>query len=705
MQSTALCPSCGRHVGPYEACPYCGAKLAPRITMRLFRYGSLAVALLGLAVLWFFSLRSPIPEMKIGQVQSTMNFAYVRVSGKVVRQSTFDAEGGYLGFWIRDDTGEMMVSSYRTTTQALMAANKLPDVGDEITLEGTLRIREDTPSLTLASAETVKLVRPEPQPYQIGDILPYDELQAVTVRGQVRQVKTPYEGLTLITLRDQTGAIDVAVNESGIGVLGIEGLGIEGLDVQPGDSVEVVGVVTLYKDTPQIALTSWGKLVKLSEKVDIAPFTKIADLTTERVAGGGMARVEGEVVQVKPFSAGVKLTVDDGSGRIVVLLWNDVYSALADRDKIVEGAIISAQGTLGQYRGEIELTAEAASDVVLLAKSRAAQVEQKPIGQVTAEDKTVAVKGVILESKRLSTGMRFVIGDETGKIVLLIWDDVLTKMPDRDKLGVGAEVTAQGKVEVYKDELEIVPRSGTDVLVTVPAAIVQPAPTATVAPRPTSPPTPTFTPVAPSPTPKPTATPLPQAVAINTITNQNVGQQVTIKGQVIDITSSSGGFTFWMDDGTGRIDLFLFSSVYGHVAGRTGLRLGAQVLATGEVKEYQGKLEIVPPLGEQVIVVSPASSAAPQRTIGSLSEQDKDQFFTFQVTIVGVTPLSGGTKFRVRDETGDIDLIIWDNVKAFVPDAAKLVEGARLMVTAKVGLYRGTPQIVPQLGYDVRIVE
>lgn len=668
--------------------------------MRLFRYGSLVVALVGLALLWFFSLRSPVPEMKIGQVQSTMNFAYVRVTGKVVRQSTFDAKGGYLGFWLRDDTGEMMVSSYRTTTQALIAANKLPDVGDEVTLEGTLRIREDTPSLTLASAETVKLIRPEPQPYQIGDISPYDELQAVMVRGQVRQVKTPYEGLTLITLRDQTGAIDVAVNELGIGVSSVDGLG-----VQPGDSIKVVGVVTLYKGTPQIALTSWGKLVKLSEPVDIAPLTKIADLTAERVAGGGMARVEGEVVQVKPFSAGVKLTVDDGSGRMVVLLWNDVYSALADRDKIIEGAIISAQGTLSQYRGEIELTTAAASDVMLLARSRAAQVEQKPISQVTAEDKIVAIKGVILESKRLSTGMRFVIGDETGKIVLLIWDDVLTKMPDRDKLGVGAEVAAQGKVEVYKDELEIVPRSGTDVLVTVPSGIVQPAPTATVAPRPTPAPTPTSPPVAPAPTPKPTATPLPQAIAINTITTQNVGQQVTIKGRVIDITSSSSGFTFWVDDGTGRIDLFLFSSVYGHVAGRTGLRLGAQVLATGAVKEYQGKLEVVPPLGEQVIIVSPASGAAPQRTVGSLSEQDKDQFFTVQVTIVGVTPLSGGTKFRVQDETGEIDLIIWDSIKAFVPDAAKLVEGARLIVTAKVGLYRGTPQIVPQLGYDVKIVE
>ncbi len=697
QQSTALCPSCGRHVGPYEACPYCGAKLAPRITMRVFRYGSLVVALVGLALLWFFSLRSPVPEMKIGQVQSTMNFAYVRVAGKVTRPPSYDAEGGYLGFWIQDDTGEMMVSSYRSTTQELVAKGLLPDVGDDVILEGTLRIREDTPSLTLASAETVRLTRPTPVAYSIGDITPYENLTAVTVRGQVRQIKTPYEGLTLITLRDQTGAIDVAVSAATTATLGALP------QVQPGDSVEVVGVVTLYKNTPQIALTASGKLSQLSQAIEIAPLTRVSDLTAEQ--SGNLARVEGEVVQVKPFSAGVKLTVDDGTGRTVILLWSDIYSGLQDKDKIVEGAIISAQGVIGQYRGEIELTAESASDVTLLAKSAAAQIERKPIGQVTAEDKTAAVQGTILESRRLSSGMRFVIGDDTGKIVLLIWDDVLAKMPERDRLGVGAQVTAQGKVEVYKDELEIVPRAGTDVVVIAPATVAQPAPAPTAAPRPTALPTPTFTPVAPSPTPRPTTPPLPAAVAINTITRDRIGQVVTIKGQVIDVTSTSAGFTFWIDDGTGRIDLFLFSSVYGHVAGRSGLRPGAQVLATGEVKEYQGKLEVVPPLGEQVMVLAPSSGTAAQRTIGSLGEQDKDSFVTLQATIVAKGSLSGGTKFRLRDDTGEIDLIIWDSVMAFVSNSNKLVEGARLVVTAKVSLYKGAPQVTLQLGYDVRIVE
>ncbi len=698
MQSSSLCPSCGRHTGPHEACPYCGARLQPRISMRVFRYGSLAVACIGLAVMWFFSLRSPIPTLKIGQAQATMNFAYVRISGRVARPSSYDAEGGYLGFWIQDDTGEMMVSSYRSTTQALLAAGKLPDVGDQVTLEGTLRIRDEMPSLTLASAETVHITHPQASPYQIGDITAYDALTAVTVRGQVRAIKTPYEGLTLLTLRDETGAIDVAVSETASGVSGTGAAG----NVQPGDSVEVSGAVTLYKDTPQIALTSSGKLIKLDEKIEIAPLARVADLSAEQV--GRFARVEGEVVQLKPFSAGVKLEVDDGTGRVTLLLWSDVYTVLPEKEKIVEGAIVSAQGEISQYRGEMELVTESPSDVALLAKSTAGQAAQKSIGQITTADQgqTVAVSGVILESKRLSTGTRFVVADETGQIILLMWDDVLSQTPDRDNLAVGAQVAAQGKVDVYKDELELVPRQGTDVIVTSRAALM-PTPTFPPLPQATATPQATPTAAAPTATPPPTALPLPAAVNINTITRDALGQSVTIKGQVVDVTSSSAGYTFWLNDGTGRIDLFTTSGVYGHIAGRSGLRLGAQVLATGEVKEYKGALEVAPSLGENVIVLAAGGGPAALRTIASLSEGDKDQFVTVQGSILSKETLSGGVRLRLHDDSGDIDVILWDNVMAYAPGSDKLIEGAALVVTGKVGSYRGALQIVPQLGYDVRI--
>lgn len=634
MQSTALCPSCGRHVGPYEACPYCGARLEPRVSVRALRYGSLLVAVAGLAVLWFFSLRSPVPEVKIGQVQATMNFAYVRVSGQVIRSPSYDADSSYLNFWIQDDTGEMMVSSYRGVTQDLLAAGKRPDVGDRATLEGTLRLREETPSLVLTSAETVRLARAEPAPYSIGDITPADALQPVIIRGLVRQVETPYTGLTLLTVRDQTGVIDVAVSEWATAIL--DGASSELSRIQPGDPVEVTGAVTLYGDTPQVALTAWGRLARLSETMDIAPLVKAADLAAGRV--GGMARVEGEVAQVKPFSAGVKLTVDDGTGRVVVLVWNDIYSGLADREKIVEGAIVSAQGELSLYRGEMELVAESPADVALLARSLAEPPPRPP-----------ATLRPTLMSKATSTPV---------------------PAPTFTPASPSPTLTSPSPTPTW----------------------ASPSPT----PRSAS---------TPSPTPKPTSPPLPAAVAIKTITLETVGQVVTLRGSVVDVTSTSAGFKFWLDDGTGRVDLFLTNGVYGHVAGRAGLHIGAQVAATGEVKEYKGALEVVPPLGENVTVVTPAAGPpAALRPIASIGEADQAHFVAIQGVILAREPLKGGVKLRVHDDSGDIDVVLWDNVLAYVAGAERLVEGASLSVIGKISFYRGAPQLVPQLGYDVKIM-
>jgi DNA/RNA endonuclease YhcR with UshA esterase domain len=368
----------------------------------------------------------------------------------------------------------------------------------------------------------------------------------------------------------------------------------------------------------------------------------------------------------------------------------------------------------------MELVAESPSDITLLATSLAAQVATKPIGQIGAADQgqVVSVDGTILDSRRLSTGVRFVLGDDTGEVILLVWDDVLSKTPERDELGVGARVTAQGKVEVYKDELEIVPSSGTDVIVTRPASMAESAlPTSvapTAAPRATAIPQPTATtrpastptPVAPPPTPEPTAAPLPAALAIGAVTRDAIGQVLTVKGQVVDASSTSAGFKFLLDDGTGRIDLFMSGGVYGHVAARSGLNVGALVLVTGELQDYKGALEIVPRLAQNVVILAAGARAAgPPRLIASIGEGDKDQFVTLQCTIVAREALSGGIKLRARDDSGDIDVIVWDNVMAYVSGSSRLVEGTRLSVTGKVDFFRGAAQVVPQIGYDVKILD
>jgi DNA/RNA endonuclease YhcR with UshA esterase domain len=215
-------------------------------------------------------------------------------------------------------------------------------------------------------------------------------------------------------------------------------------------------------------------------------------------------------VQVNPFSAGVKFTLDDGTGRADVLLWQDVYAVLSPTLQLTEGAQVSVQGEVSLYRGAIEIVPEMPADVTLVA---AAPISATPtpapttaptptiplptatlaptptappptvtprptpkptqaitfvsLGQLTPADKgkLVSVRGKIVEVIKFSSGMKYRLDDGTGRVILLLWQEVFDKVPNRDKLVNGSQVSATGDVDVYRGDIEVIPRSGTGVKV------------------------------------------------------------------------------------------------------------------------------------------------------------------------------------------------------------------------------------------------
>ncbi|RLC57939.1 MAG: hypothetical protein DRI80_14400, partial [Chloroflexota bacterium] len=237
------CPSCGRYVGPYEACPYCGARLTGRTPIRVVKIAAIVLATVGLAVLWLAATRAEVPLIQIGQAGATMNMAYVRLEGHCTRAPTYDPESDYLSFWIEDDTGEIRISAYRAETRRIIEQGRVPALGDLVEVAGTLRVREDFLSLTINVPEQLKVTRAEPADRDIGTIVPEDQYLRVRVRGQVRDIYEPYHGLTLITVRDATGSIPVAVSEDLIALSGVTPT------LTTGQPVEVVATVSLYGDT------------------------------------------------------------------------------------------------------------------------------------------------------------------------------------------------------------------------------------------------------------------------------------------------------------------------------------------------------------------------------------------------------------------------------------------------------------------------
>lgn len=444
------CPSCGRYVGPHEACPYCGARPTGRLSIRALKVVAIVLAVVGLPVLWLAATRAEIPTVAIGRAGATMNLAYVRIEGRCSRSPSYDPQTEYLSFWAADDTGEIHILSYRTVTRALVREGNVPVLGDRISVSGTLRIRDDFRSLTIDAPDQLFVTRTSAVERAIGSIGPDDEYRRVRVRGQIRDVIQPYGGLTLVMLRDETGAIPIAVSEDLIALSGITPV------VEIGQPVEVTATVSLYGTTPQLVPASTADIIPLDEGVSIAAQRFIVELGEGDV--GRWVALRGMVAGVDPFSSGVKLALDDGSGLITVLLWQDVYDALRNGPEPAVGAEIKAQGELSQYKGELELIPELAQDVQVLAAATSTP-DITAIGSVTAADvgRRVVLRGTLGSPQPFSVGIKYPLSDESGTIILLLWDEVYRNLSARDQLILGTVVEVTGEIDQYRGDLEIIP--------------------------------------------------------------------------------------------------------------------------------------------------------------------------------------------------------------------------------------------------------
>ncbi len=551
------CPSCGRFVGPYEACPYCGARQAPRVSLRAVKWGALLLATVGLALLWVAAARAPLPHISIQQAAATMNFAYVEIAGQVIRSPTYNPDSRSLSFIVDDGTGQMRVWAFRDVVDELRAAGRIPGLGDRVTVAGTLRVREEDVSLTLNVPEHLEIGRATAEERAIGSITTADALRRVRVRGQVWDVREPYSGLTLITLRDATGAVDVAVDASLRYLTG---------DLRPpevGQSLEVTAAVSLYRNNPQLVPSSVGDIVPLAETVPVAERRPISSLSA--ADKGRLVTVQGTVRQAEPFSAGYQMTLDDGTGSVTVLLWNDLYRALPDPSSLRADAQLEVTGEVAIYRNTLEIIPVRPRDVILLTGPPSARplsigaLAEQPLGA------TVTVEGAVVAAESFQNGFRLTLDDGTGQVVLLLWLSAYDQLADPARLQTGARVRATGELDEYRGQREVVPARGSDVVITQ-------------------------------------AAPAPARRDIASITPADVGAVVAVEGTVTRSEPFSQGHRVWIDDGSGEILLLLWENIYGRVAGRERLTAGARVRAVGVVEEYRGTLEIIPQLPGDVTV-------------------------------------------------------------------------------------------------------
>lgn len=504
--SAARCESCGRFLGPYTTCPYCGARVTGRISLRAVKIAAVTLALLGLLALVWVARRTPVPLLTVEQAQGVMNSAYVRVQGRITRSLTYDPASGYLAFWVDDSTGELRVSSYRDVTADLLASGAIPAPGDTVELSGTLRIREDFVALTLNSAEHLRLERPAPVAARAGTLTALDEGLRVRLEGQVQRVVVPYVGLTLITLHDGSGEIPVVVDATLTALTGALP------EVLAGQTLVVTGTVTLYRDEPQLTPASVADmrfsagLPPVAEALPTPPATPTLPATqalpappaaqtpsalsvtptlpatptptevppTPTAAGvplralntlsaaetGAWVRVRGRIVALTGIKGGLKAVLDDGTAQLDLILWQRLYDALPAPTAVDVDAEIEIQGQLSLYESALELEPQSSRDV--LVHSAAPEIPWVAISSLSAQDagRIVRLRGVTGIPQAFSSGVKLPFDDGLGVITVLLWSNVVESLPHPPEAGMTLEVV--GEVSVYRDALELIPRSAHD---------------------------------------------------------------------------------------------------------------------------------------------------------------------------------------------------------------------------------------------------
>lgn len=165
---------------------------------------------------------------------------------------------------------------------------------------------------------------------------------------------------------------------------------------------------------------------------------------------GKRATVEGVVVGAASFSAGFKFTLNDGTGQIVLVLFDREYDAVAGREALNVGAKVRARGVIDTYGKDVEI-APAAKDVAVT-PGAAPDVRAYKLGAITGNDHNAVarVQGEIALVEPFDSGVRVLVKDDTGAQRVVLYGNVLKRLPKTVTLTVGTTLGVVGRVRAAR---------------------------------------------------------------------------------------------------------------------------------------------------------------------------------------------------------------------------------------------------------------
>jgi DNA/RNA endonuclease YhcR with UshA esterase domain len=194
-------------------------------------------------------------------------------------------------------------------------------------------------------------------------------------------------------------------------------------------------------------------------------------------------------------------------------------------------------------------------------------------------------------------------------------------------------------------------------------------------------------------------------LATGRVSEALLGEWVTVEARIERATLLSAGVKFVVDDGSGPAVVWMHQELYAQLVDPASWNVGAVARVTGRVSEYEGELEVVPAKIEDVVIVlfAPRVVGADVQ-ISNLSALDVGRRVTVEAEIAAVDSFSAGIKCLLDDESGQITLLVWQNVAGAVSDIELFAAGARIRCSGWVESYRGELEIIPGLSHDIQFL-
>ena len=353
-------------------------------------------------------------------------------------------------------------------------------------------------NLVATALAAVKTSPAEPAKTEISSITAAMVDTSVDIQGIIKAIHRPGEGSRApfrVQIADDTGSINLIIWQDSFEVVQTR----TGLAV--GDTISVRGKVSEFRGEVQVTLRDVENLQVVSKGSGTAPDASAPDSTANRpepaptaaptppagttpVASldrskmGQIFTVQATVTNIRePRSerAPYIVTLEESGATIQMVYWSDTAPAVASKVRV--GNTLRVRAKLEEFKGTLQLRLGNANDIELVtAGSAKTQATPTPppapvaaagpveISRITPamEHQTVIITGTIEKSEPLGKGRRLGVKDATGTVRVILWEKVLGQLP-ADKLEAGTRVTVTGRVQKYRDSLEVVPDSAADV--------------------------------------------------------------------------------------------------------------------------------------------------------------------------------------------------------------------------------------------------